>query len=157
VSIENLMVLCAARLNGPLLALPDGMSNENVRRVPKVRRMRVHLPAPDITPVREQVAREEIVHFVVPKRALAAIDPMAIVGEARRAGVSRLRIGVNDRGANAGQTGLTCGVVMAFRVVQAIQRAATVAADGCDDMLSSDLAVANREALNALGTRAPMA
>jgi hypothetical protein len=130
------------------------MSNENVRRVPKARRTRVRLTPPDITPAREPVPPQEIVHFVVPGRALAAIDPMAIIGEARRAGINGLRIGVRDRGADASEIGLTCGILMAFRVVQAIQRAATVAADRCDETLSSDLAVANREALNALGLRA---
>ncbi|HEV8446895.1 MAG TPA: hypothetical protein VGQ44_08740 [Gemmatimonadaceae bacterium] len=46
---------------------------------------------------------------------------------------------------------------MAVRLVQAIERASTIAANKCDDVLSSDLAVAYREARNALGTRAPLA
>jgi hypothetical protein len=91
-----------------------------------------------------------MVHFLVPRSALAAINPLAIVGEARRAGVHGLRITMNDRGASASETRLTCEVVMALRVVQAIERAAVLAADKRDDPLSLDLAVANREATNAI-------
>jgi hypothetical protein len=51
----------------------------------------------------------EPVHFVLPRRALAAIHPMAIIAEARRDGVDPVRIGVDDRGASASETHLTCG------------------------------------------------
>ena len=145
------------RKRGALLASSNGMSNENVRRVPKARRIRVRPEARDVDPVREHTPPQEIVSFVIPEHALAAIDPIAIIGEARRAGVSGLRIGVNDRGASASESSVTCGVVMAVRLVQAIERASTIAANKCDDVLSSDLAVAYREARNALGTRAPLA
>jgi hypothetical protein len=95
----------------------------------------------------------EPVHFVLPRRALAAIHPMAIIAEARRDGVDPVRIGVDDRGASASETHLTCGFTMAVRVVRAIERAGVVAAEQCDDRLAADLAVANQSAIAALGSR----
>jgi hypothetical protein len=95
----------------------------------------------------------EPVHFVLPRRALAAINPMAIIAEARRDGVDPVRIGVDDRGASASETHLTCGFTMAVRVVRAIERAGFVAAEQCDDRLAADLAVANQSAIAALGSR----
>ena len=95
----------------------------------------------------------EPVHFVLPRRALAAINPMAIIAEARRDGVDPVRIGVDDRGASASETHLTCGFTMAVRVVRAIERAGVVAAEQCDDRLAADLAVANQSAIAALGSR----
>jgi hypothetical protein len=78
---------------------------------------------------------------------------MAIIAEARRDGVDPVRIGVDDRGASASETHLTCGFTMAVRVVRAIERAGVVAAEQCDDRLAADLAVANQSAIAALGSR----
>jgi hypothetical protein len=95
----------------------------------------------------------ETVHFLLPRRALAAIDPMAIIAEARRDGVNPVRIGVDDRGASAGETHLSCGFTMAVRVVRALERAGAIAAEKCDGPLVTDLAVANHSAITALGSR----
>ena len=95
----------------------------------------------------------EPVQFVLPRRALAAINPMAIIAEARRDGVDPVRIGVDDRGASASETHLTCGFTMAVRVVRAIERAGAVAAEKCDGQLAADLALANQSAITALGSR----
>ncbi len=95
----------------------------------------------------------ETVHFLLPRRALAAINPMAIVAEARRDGVNPVRIGVDDRGATASETRLTCGFTMAVRVVRAIERAGAIAAEKCDRPLAADLAVATHSAITALGSR----
>ena len=95
----------------------------------------------------------EPVQLVLPRRALAAIDPIAIIAEARRDGVNPVRIGVDDRGASASEVHLTCGFTMAVRVVRAIERAGAVAADKCDGPLVADLAAANDAVRAALGSR----
>ena len=95
----------------------------------------------------------EPVQFVLPRRALAAINPMTIIAEARRDGVDPVRIGVDDRGASASETHLTCGFTMAVRVVRAIERAGAVATEKCDGQLAADLALANQSAITALGSR----
>jgi hypothetical protein len=95
----------------------------------------------------------EPVQFLLPRRALAAINPMAIIAEARRDGVNSVRIGVDDRGARASETRLTCGFTMAVRVVRAIERAGALAAEKCDGPLAADLAIANQSAIAALGSR----
>ena len=95
----------------------------------------------------------ETVQFLLPRRALAAINPMAIIAEARRDGVNPVRIDVDDRGASAGETHLSCGFTMAVRVARAIERAGTVAAEKCDGPLGVDLAVATHSAITALGSR----
>src|SRR5580765_4840350 len=79
----------------------------------------------------------EPVQFLLPRRALAAINPMAIIAEARRDGVNSVRIGVDDRGARASETRLTCGFTMAVRVVRAIERAGALAAEKCDGPLAA--------------------
>ena len=96
---------------------------------------------------------DEMVQFLLPRRALAAIDPIAIIAEARRDGVSRRRIWVSDRGAGATEVHLACGFTMAVRVVRAIERADAVAASRCDATLLKDLAAANHAAMAALGSR----
>ncbi len=101
----------------------------------------------------DDLVPNEPVQFVLPRRALAAINPMAIIAEARRDGVDPVRIGVDDRGASASETHLTCGFTMAVRVVRAIERAGTVAVEKCDGPLAADLAVANQAAITALGSR----
>ena len=101
----------------------------------------------------DDFAPNEPVQFVLPRRALAAINPMAIIAEARRDGVNPVRIGVDDQGADATETHLTCGFTMAVRVVRAIERAVAIAADKCDGQLAADLAAANQSAITALGSR----
>lgn len=95
----------------------------------------------------------ETVHFVLPRRALAAIDPIAIVAEARRDGINGRRMGVDDRGAGVDETHLTCGFTMAVRVVHAIERAEALAARQSDVPLALALASASRSAITALGSR----
>jgi hypothetical protein len=94
-----------------------------------------------------------MVQFLLPRRALAAIDPIAIIAEARRDGVEHRRIGVDDRGAGVTEAHLTCGFTMAVRVVRAIERAETVAKSSCDATLTVDLAAANHSAITSLGSR----
>ena len=101
----------------------------------------------------EDRSSNETIHFLLPRRVLAIIDPIAIIAAARRDGVSQVRIGVDDRGATANETRLTCGFTMAVRVVRAIERSAAVAAENCDGALVGDLAVANHSVITALGSR----
>ncbi len=103
--------------------------------------------------VADALPPNEEVQFLLPRRALAAVNLMAIVAEARRDGVYPVRIDVDDRGATAGETHLTCGFTMAVRLVRAIERAGATAAEKCDGPLTADLAVANHSAITALGSR----
>jgi len=101
----------------------------------------------------DDFAPNEPVQFVLPRRALAAINPMAIIAEARRDGVNPVRIGVDDRGASAGEAHVTCGFTMAVRLVRAIEQAGALAAEKGDGPLAADLAIANQSAIAALGSR----
>ena len=101
----------------------------------------------------EDCSLDETVQFVLPRRALATIDPIAIIAEARRDGVTQRRIGVDERGAGATEMHVTCGFTMAVRVVRAIERAESLAATRCDRALAADLAAANQSVITALGSR----
>jgi hypothetical protein len=101
----------------------------------------------------EDRSSNETIHFLLPRRVLALIDPIAIIAAARRDGVGQVRIGVDDRGATATETRLTCGFTMAVRVVRAIEQSAAIAADKGDGPLEADLAVANQSVITALGSR----
>ena len=103
-------------------------------------------------PARDETALCATVQFVLPRRALAAINPLAIIAKARRDGVENVRLRVTD-GARADEIRLTCRVLMAMRVLESIEHTATLAVNECDLSLISDLAEASREAAHAIDAR----
>ncbi len=110
-----------------------------------------------------EFADYEIAQFVIPRRAFAAINAAAIEEQARADGIERPRIEANTRHAGGNNVRLTTRVVMARRIVEAIEAATQFAERRGDVAMVADLEIALATALKGIDqarsridTRPPM-
>ena len=89
----------------------------------------------------EERPRDEVVQLEIALTALASIDLMAIVGQARRDGLHRPRIAVYDAGPSVDRVRLTCPAIMAVRIQLALDRAPAFTA-GTAPSRTSEVALA---------------